>query len=280
MKMSAARRATNARVAGERLRIGEIWVDRLTFDEAIDAIDALVREKCGGKVFTPNVDHLVLAEQNALFKEAYDAVDLSFADGMPLVWASRLMGIELPAKISGADLIRPLMKRAKSRKWRVFLLGGAPGVAAKAAEVLVAESGATIAGISSPMVGSDGSCAEDALEEVRAARPDLLLAALGSPKQEIWIHRNAAAFGPVVAVGIGAGFDFIAGTAKRAPPWMSDAGVEWLFRLAHEPRRLWRRYILMDTRFPLIVLRTLRRPRHEWHRERATASAASGTPGP
>jgi N-acetylglucosaminyldiphosphoundecaprenol N-acetyl-beta-D-mannosaminyltransferase len=256
--------AAEARRPRERIRIGDLWIDRLTFDEALDAIVELVDRGKGGRVFTPNVDHLVLAEMNPTFKEAYDHASLSLVDGQPILWASRLMGLALPSKISGSDLIRPLATRAAGRGLRVYLLGGAPGVADKAAEILVRETGVTIAGTSSPMISKDGDGSPSILDEVRAAKPHILLAALGSPKQEVWIHKSRAELGPIVAVGIGAGLDFITGAAKRAPTWISKAGAEWLFRLAWEPRRLWRRYLLMDSRFPLILARTMKRPRQEW----------------
>jgi N-acetylglucosaminyldiphosphoundecaprenol N-acetyl-beta-D-mannosaminyltransferase len=246
------------------VRIGELWIDRLSFDAAVDAVERLVDAGNGGSIFTPNVDHLVLAEKHGDFKAAYEHASLSLVDGQPILWASRLMGLTLPAKISGADLIRPLARRAAARGFRVFLLGGGPGVAAKTAEALVKETGVTIAGIASPMVAADGTGGEEAIAAARSAKADLLFAALGSPKQELWIHKSRALLGPIVAVGIGAGFDFIAGTARRAPKWLSEAGLEWAFRLAHEPRRLWRRYLVMDSRFPLILLKTLKRPRHEW----------------
>src|SRR5262245_23583569 len=115
----------------ERFRLGPIAVDRLTFAQALDAVEALVGR--GGMVFTPNVDHLVQAASNARLRAAYAAADLSLADGMPLVWASRLLGAPLPERVAGSDLLGPLMTRAARRGWRVYFLGGAPGVAARAA---------------------------------------------------------------------------------------------------------------------------------------------------
>jgi N-acetylglucosaminyldiphosphoundecaprenol N-acetyl-beta-D-mannosaminyltransferase len=241
-----------------RVKIGLIAIDALEFDEAVDAIEGLVGRRQGGTVFTPNVDHFLLAEDEPDFRVAYEETDLSLVDGTPVMWAASLLGSPLPAKISGSDLIRPLSARAAARGWRVYLLGGRPGIAAQAKEILEREyPGLQIVGTSSPMVdlSKDVSEQEDVLEAVRAARPDLLFLALGSPKQEIWAHRIRGRVGPAVMVGIGATLDFVTGAASRSPPWMSAAGLEWVYRLAHEPQRLWRRYLLRDPRFLAVLAR-------------------------
>ena len=245
-----------------RIRFGELWVDSLTFFEALDEIEALVVAGRGGSVFTPNVDHVVNVDANPSFREAYASASLSLADGQPLVWTSRLLGAQLPEKISGSDLLLPLMERAAARRWRVHLLGGGPGVAEKAAEVLTRQLGVTIVGCDAPMVSLEPDPAGDValIERIRGTRPHLLLVALGAPKQELWLHRVGPRIRPAVGIGVGAALDFVAG-ARRAPRWMSHAGLEWLFRLLQEPRRLGRRYLLDDPKFLLILCRTLRLPR-------------------
>jgi N-acetylglucosaminyldiphosphoundecaprenol N-acetyl-beta-D-mannosaminyltransferase len=243
-----------------RLKIGRLWIDALTFDQALDQIEALVSAG-GGAVFTPNIDHIVNAEADSAFREAYEAAALSLVDGKPVVWASRLLGAALPEKISGADLIAPVMRRASERGWGVYLLGGGPGVAERAAQMLQRDPGVRVVGVDSPRVAPDGACEPDVLERISRARPEILLVAFGSPKQELFIHRNSAALAPAVALAIGAGLDFIAGAVRRAPAWMSNAGLEWLYRLSREPRRLWRRYLVNDPKFALILLKTLREPR-------------------
>jgi len=243
--------------APRRVRIGSLQIDPLTFAGAIDAIDALVSAKLGGSVFTPNVDHVVNAETRPEFRAAYDAASLSLVDGTALVWASRLLGYRLPEKISGSDLLEPLVERARQRGWRVFLTGGAPGVAAQAAQCLqLRHPGLNIVGVDSPRIGArpgESDEGQAAADRVRAARPDLVLVGFGSPKQELWVHRYRDSLGPAVAVALGAGIDFAAGRVHRAPDWISHAGMEWAWRLVHEPRRLWRRYLVHDSRFLLIL---------------------------
>jgi len=241
-----------------RVRIGRVSIDPLRLDEAVDAIDELVVRGQGGMVFTPNVDHVVIAEEDVRFRSAYEAADLSLVDGVPVLWASRLLGRALPEKVSGADLVRPLAARAALRQWRVYFLGGREGVGARARDILQHEyPGLRIVGTSAPNIDLDSSPdnQKDLLEPVRAARPHLLFLALGAPKQELWAYRIRDLVRPAVILGVGAALDFIAGTVKRAPPWVSVTGFEWLYRLAHEPRRLWRRYLLRDPKFLTILLR-------------------------
>jgi len=245
-----------------RVRFGELWVDSLTFTQALDEIEALVSAGRGGTVFTPNVDHVVNVDRNPSFRDAYASASLCLADGQPLIWTSRLLGAPLPEKISGSDLVLPLLERAAARRWRVYLLGGGKGAAEKVAALLTARLGANIVGWDNRRISLEANAAQDEalIERIGATRPDLLLVALGAPKQELWLHRAGARLRPAVGIGVGAALDFIAGQ-RRAPRWMSRAGLEWLFRLVQEPRRLARRYLLDDPRFLLILYRTLRTPR-------------------
>lgn len=243
-----------------RLHLGHVPVDRVTFDGALDAIAAMVASSSGGAVFTPNVDHVVLAEEDDAFRHAYEAVDLSVADGMPIVWASRMLGEAVPEKISGSDLVPRLLDRAEASGWRVFLLGGGEGVAVEAAHRLrTTHPRLVIAGTSAPRIDmhEPEAVRERILEEVRAAKPDIVLVGFGAPKQELFIHEAARALKPAVLLGIGASLEFLAGTVQRAPRWISAAGLEWAYRLMREPRRLWRRYLVRDPRFLFVLLRDL-----------------------
>jgi N-acetylglucosaminyldiphosphoundecaprenol N-acetyl-beta-D-mannosaminyltransferase len=252
----------NAQRTRRRLRIGHIWIDVLTAREALREIERLVDRRQGGGVFTPNVDHIVKAESNEAFRKAYDHVSLSLADGMPLVWVAPLLGCPLPERVAGSDMVMPLLELAAKRRWRVYLLGGAPGVAESVARMLSSDMGITVAGWDDSRINADGSDPGDAsIARVRAANADLVFVALGPPKQELWIQRAADAIRPAVALGVGASLDFIAGKYKRAPAWMGRMGLEWAYRLLQEPRRLWRRYLVEGPRFIGIVLATRKSPR-------------------
>lgn len=248
-----------------RLKVGHVPLDLLSFEGALAAIAARVASGRGGYVVTPNIDHVVLAEDDPAFRAAYAGAALSLIDGTPLFWATRLIGQMAPAKLSGSDLVTPLMAEAGKRGWKVYLLGAGPGVAERAAEIFRRDHGTQVVGCDAPMLSldPDDPATAAAFEKVRAARPDLLLLALGAPKQEILMHRFQAAYAPAVALGIGASLDFVAGTVRRAPVWMQKSGLEWAYRLGQEPRRLWRRYLVNDPRFVRVLAHTLTRPRSE-----------------
>ena len=248
-----------------RVRIGALAVDSVTFDQALARIAELIDRGDGGAVFTPNVDHVVKAETDVEFRLAYARASLCLADGMPILWASRLLGSPLPEKVSGSDLVLPLARLAAERRWRVYLLGGGPGVADQAAVKLAREFGVDVVGSDSPVVHQDGSTeeAQQTLERLLAAKPHLVLVALGAPKQERWIDRFRDRLTPAVAMGVGGSLDFVVGRVTRAPTWMSRAGLEWLFRLWQEPRRMWRRYLIEDPKFVAIVARSRRDARRQ-----------------
>lgn len=244
-----------------RVHFGRLDLDEVSMAEAIAAIDALVTARAGGTVLTPNVDHVVMVETDARLRAAYAAASLSLVDGTPVLWAARALGHWLPEKVSGSDLILPLAELAAAMRYRVYFLGGAPGVAERAIwQLRRLVPDLIVAGMDAPAVDVDGppSAHDAVVARLRAARPHLVLVALGCPKQEIFMHQIAAAARPAVLLGIGAGLDFWAGTATRAPGWVSAAGLEWLYRLAREPGRLWRRYLVRDPRFLRILLRELR----------------------
>lgn len=261
MTQSELASATAPAAPRQGIRFGHLFIDRLTFAQALDAIESLVRRGQGGAVFTPNVDHVVLVEEDTALRAAYRDASLSLVDGMPLLWCSRLLGVRLPEKVSGSDLVRPLLERAAARGWRVYFLGGLPGAAEEAARVMKAALPALIvAGTDAPMIDLKRPASEraDIVERIRAARPDIVLVGLGAPKQELWIHENAERLRPALLFGIGASIDFLAGAVPRAPAWMSNAGLEWFYRLAKEPKRMWRRYLVRGPRFLPILARDLR----------------------
>lgn len=250
-------RASQLRVSrtSARIRVGALELDALSMPEAIEAIVRLVREGRGGTVFTPNVDHIVQAQHDVAFREAYSRTTLSLVDGTPVLWAARWLGTPLPEKLSGSDLFEPLIERAAREGLRVVLLGGGPGVAEKAARNLKERlPSLQIVDTLSPRIGLTPSDEERAcVERLAKAKADLIFVCLGAPKQELFSDRNRHVLAPAVLIGFGAAVDFAAGTIPRAPTWMSRAGLEWAFRLAREPRRLAGRYLLRDPEFFKIV---------------------------
>jgi len=243
-------------------------IDSLSLPEAVDAIIGAAGRRDRGYVVTPNVDHVVRYQGDSAFRVAYAGAALCLADGVPVVWAARLVGARLRGRVAGADLLPALSEAAAARGLSIFLLGGGDGVAAAAASALATRfPGLRIAGTHTPPqgFGDDDAATAAAVAAVNAAGPDLLFVGLGSPKQELWVHGQWDRLSAPVAVCCGAAIDYAAGTKTRAPGWMRGAGVEWIWRLAAEPRRLWRRYLVRDAAFVGIVLK-------EWWRRRVRVS--------
>ncbi len=246
----------------QRLTIGKVPVDVVTFHQAMDRIEALVEAKQGGFVVTPNIDHVVNVEDDAAFERIYTRASLSVADGMPLVWASKLLSTPLPERVAGSDLLEPVLQLAARKGWRVYFLGAGPGVAEKAAQVAKERFGTNVVGFDGPMVKVDDQAQLSRIaDQLVAAKPDLIMMAFGAPKQEFLMDAVAERVKPAVMLGIGASLDFLAGTVKRAPAVMRKTGLEWLYRLSQEPGRLWRRYLINDPKFVVIFLRTLKKDR-------------------
>jgi N-acetylglucosaminyldiphosphoundecaprenol N-acetyl-beta-D-mannosaminyltransferase len=224
-----------------------VGIDPVSEEETVAAtLDHVERDR-GGWVCPVNVDVLRQCTESDEVRSLVDRADLVVADGMPLLWASRLAGSPLPGRVAGSSLIRSLPRAAAQRRASVFLLGGNPGAAERAADVLRAESpGLRVAGTLCPPLGFERDPAELARIEaaLRVARPDVVFVGLGFPKQERLIQRLRPVLPEGWFVSCGVSFSFVSGEVSRAPAWVQRAGLEWLHRLAHEPRRLFRRYVV------------------------------------
>jgi N-acetylglucosaminyldiphosphoundecaprenol N-acetyl-beta-D-mannosaminyltransferase len=244
-------------------------ISRVTMHEAVAQVLTWCREPRGAAcrfVVTPNIDHAVMIQQRGDFGAAYAAASLVLADGAPIVLASLLLskfksGAALPERVAGSDLVPQLFAAANAAApLRVFLLGAAPGVAnAAAGRIKKLWPGAQIVGTYSPPPGFENNAAESnrIAKVVAAAAPDLLIVGLGAPKQELWVHRYRHELEAKVAICAGATIDFLAGEKKRSPRWMRRTGLEWLYRVLSEPRRLAGRYAKDAWEFPRLVWREL-----------------------
>jgi N-acetylglucosaminyldiphosphoundecaprenol N-acetyl-beta-D-mannosaminyltransferase len=245
-----------------------VRIDDVTTDEVLQSIDRYVTEPQLRLICTPNADHVVKAWHDDEFRSIINGCDLAIPDGMAVIYGSRLLGTPLGGNVAGRLLVPRLCERAATTGYRIFLFGAAPGVAAEAARKLTSDySGLQIAGTFSPPLGfeRDSDANEHALSVVNAARADILLVALGAPKQEKWIVANRQRISASVAIGVGGTFDILAGRVREAPEWATRIGAEWLFRMLQEPGRLGRRYLIDDQEFVRATLgywvrRNLRRP--------------------
>jgi N-acetylglucosaminyldiphosphoundecaprenol N-acetyl-beta-D-mannosaminyltransferase len=235
---------TQPLIDNERVWIWGVPFSPLTRAGATALVIKLVEARRPSMFVTANTHYTMLTNANPNLGEINSKAAFVLADGAPLVWASRLKGTPLPERVAGSDLILDLCELAAAKNYRPFLLGGAPGVAEAAARQLVSRfPGLQIAGTACPsnIGGSDDDC--DALiEQVRDSRADLLFAALGQPKGELWLARHLDRLSVPACVQIGASLDFIAGRVSRAPAWVQKIGMEWAYRLSLEPTRLAPRY--------------------------------------
>lgn len=225
---------------------------RVDEDGLLDHMFGELKQGRGGWLITANLDFLRRHAKEPAMRELYASADLTVADGMPLVWASGLLGTPLPERVAGSALIYRFAERAARERRSVYLLGGDPGAGeAAAAELCRRYPGLRIAGISAPRFSAHPTHAElePTIATLRGCAPDLLLVGLGSPKQERLIHALRASFPGTWMVGVGISFSFVGGHVARAPVWMRDSGLEWVHRLVQEPRRLARRYLLEDLPF-------------------------------
>lgn len=210
--------------------------DALTLPEALDASDALLAAGRGGCIVTANPEILLLAQRDAAYRAALGAADLVLADGVGDLLAARILGKRLPERVAGADLVPLLLQRLAARGGSVFLYGARPGVAERAGlRLRQAYPGLRVSGWEQGYLADEAPlwCALD------RARPELLLVALGAPRQELWMAENRGRTGAVM-IGVGGLLDLFAGDAVRAPPAWRRAGLEWLWRMLREPRRIWR----------------------------------------
>lgn len=241
-----------------------VLIDRTRRDQVIAHVDMFVQSGRPHQIVTVNVDFLNIAHRDPSFVQLLNDAALSVPDGMPLVWVSQIVGRRLPERITGTDLLCDCAELAARKGYRLFLLGAAPGVADEAADLLSQRyPGLEVVGTYSPPECGEFTSQENAkiVELVRAARPEMLFVALGTPKQEKWIYQNLQDLGVPVCIGVGGVFNFITGRIPRAPQPLQRAGLEWLFRLLLEPRRLWRRYLVDDTRaLSRALLYALRNP--------------------
>jgi N-acetylglucosaminyldiphosphoundecaprenol N-acetyl-beta-D-mannosaminyltransferase len=253
-----------------RFVLGKTPVDRISMDYAVVLIVHALQHR--GElppltVVAPNAHTVTMAERDSRFAEAMQDADLAIPDGVSVVMASRVLGIPVPKRVTGGDLMERICAEAAHYRFRVFFLGGLPGAAVLAAHRLRERyPGLEICGTSCPGEGFENDSSELARirREIAEAAPDLLCVAFGSPKQEIWMQENRAQLKVGAMLGVGAAFDTQAGLRRRAPRWMQAIALEWLFRLLMEPRRLWRRYLIGNTQFIALVLR-------QWMRERLEA---------
>lgn len=243
--------------ASHRIEVLGVGIDAVTMAQVGHAFGQMIESSRPHLVFNVNVDICMQARRDAELAAILHAADLVLVDGTPMVWAARLLGTPLPERVSGSDFLPWFCGIAAESGYRLFFLGAGPGVAQRAKEAVEELlPDLSIVGTYSPPYGFEHNDEENRriVELVRRASPDVLFVAFGAPKEQKWLYRFRDDLGVPVAMGVGSSFDYLAGRLKRAPRWIQALGLEWIYRLAQEPKRLWRRYLLSDPPFIFYLL--------------------------
>lgn len=243
-----------------RLNIGSLAIDQYSQAALIDEIlhHALFGNETRHLV-TANAQFYVLAQKSRRFRECLREAHYICADGMPIVWACSALYDGSVPRIAGVSLIEKLCQYGAAHRLRVFLLGGKPGTADLTADTLKKRyPGIQIAGVNCPEFGFErqDETLQPVLDHIADAKPHILFVGLGAPKQEFLIHDHIRRIRVPLAIGIGGSFEILSGELKRAPMWMRSSGLEWAYRLAQEPGRLWRRYLIGNAEFVWLILKS------------------------
>jgi N-acetylglucosaminyldiphosphoundecaprenol N-acetyl-beta-D-mannosaminyltransferase len=243
--------------ARDRIELLGMRIDRVTEAESVDIIVGRAAAGRGGWVITPNLDHLRVFQRSKETRAFCDAADLVVADGMPLIWMSRLQATPLPERVAGSYLIHSVTAAAAGAGLSMFFLGGDEGVAERAAERLTGDHrGLRVAGTHFPPIGFEDSPEEmdRIIEALRRARPAIVVVGLPFPKQERLIEQLRVLMPDTWFLGLGIAMGFVSGDARRAPAWTHGAGLEWAYRLLQDPKRLFDRYVKRGIPFALRCL--------------------------
>jgi N-acetylglucosaminyldiphosphoundecaprenol N-acetyl-beta-D-mannosaminyltransferase len=229
-----------------------------TFANALEAVDEAIRARKPLHIGVVNAAKVVNMRRDSRLRAAVLKSDLIFADGMAVVWASRMLGTPLPERVAGIDLMMGILARGHERGYSVYCLGATEAVSARCAEIIQRDfPGVRLVGRHHGYYGSEGEAG--VVEDIARAKPDVLFVAMTSPKKEEFLARWSGSLNTTVTHGVGGSFDVLAGKVARAPERWQRLGLEWLYRAKQEPRRLGKRYLVTNAAFCWLVLRGLLR---------------------
>jgi len=262
-------------IRDDRVDILGVGVSPINLDDAIATIERWISSGSRNYVCIRDVHGVMESRRDQRLRRIHNDAGMVTPDGMPLVWFSRFCGKSRTDRVCGTDLMRKMTAVSSQRGYQQFYYGGAEGVADKLKQALItAHPMLDVAGTLCPPF-RELTPEEDraVVAAINAARPDIVWVGLSTPKQEFWTANHLGRIEAPVMVGVGAAFDFLAGAKRQAPPWVQRNGLEWLFRLCSEPRRLWRRYAYIVPGFAILAVGDLVR-----RAIRSFEEARSGSP--
>jgi N-acetylglucosaminyldiphosphoundecaprenol N-acetyl-beta-D-mannosaminyltransferase len=257
--MEGRRLSSTAVPRDDRADVLGVDVSSINLDDAVATIERWIAERSRNYVCITGVHGVMECRRDERLRSIHNAAGMVTPDGMPLVWLSRLFGKSHTERVYGPDLMRKTTAVSARRGYRQFYYGGSEGVANKLEQTLITthpelEVAGTLCPPFRELTAEEDQAVVDA---INATRPDIVWVGLSTPKQEFWMAEHLGRIEAPVMVGVGAAFDFLAGTKRQAPMWMQRNGLEWLFRLCSEPRRLWRRYAYIVPGFAFLAVREL-----------------------
>jgi N-acetylglucosaminyldiphosphoundecaprenol N-acetyl-beta-D-mannosaminyltransferase len=241
-----------------RVKILNVYFTSIESSELFQFFRESIKNNQFSQVVIAPVNSIIAAYYDRKLNEIYNNADFVLCDGMPIKWASKFLNTPILERITGLDLLPDLVAFASKENFTLFLLGGSPGVGVQLKEVILQKfPDCKILGIYVPpfMNVFDAQENQKMVDAVNTAKPNIVLVSLTAPKQDLWIAQNITKLHPALYVGIGGAFEVMAGIKKRAPKWMHGAGLEWLFRLIQEPKRMYRRYLIEAPLFIPLILR-------------------------
>jgi N-acetylglucosaminyldiphosphoundecaprenol N-acetyl-beta-D-mannosaminyltransferase len=235
-----------------------VRIDKVSLDETLTHCDQFIQSRVPHQIVVVNVAKLIKAKTDKFLRRIINQADLVGADGVPLVWLSKMLGNPIPGRVNGTDLMEKLVERAAQKGYSIFFLGAKPDVVRKIVELYRQKyPNLRVAGY------RDGyfkpSEENEVVEEIRNSNADILFLAFGSPKKEIFVRNYLYRMNVPCVHGVGGSFDVVAGVTKRAPVWMQNCGMEWFYRFLQEPDRMWKRYLITNLEFVAVVLLELMR---------------------
>jgi N-acetylglucosaminyldiphosphoundecaprenol N-acetyl-beta-D-mannosaminyltransferase len=243
-----------------RVRVLGVPVDAVDMRGTLEWVEQRVRSRTPGIHLCVNAANVIRAHDDPSYRDLLEQSDLIGSDGQPFVWAARMLGQPLPGRVAGIDLMEQVLQRARDLGWGVYLLGGKNEVVGRLATKLTSD-GVKIVGHRNGYFAPEDE--PEVIEHIRSSGADVLFVGMPTPMKEQFIARWALKAEVPACIGVGGSFDVLAGDLRRAPATMQRLGLEWLFRLLQEPRRLFVRYAVTNTRFCMLVARAMLQRRRE-----------------
>lgn len=237
-----------------RITVLGSMIDTLTMEESLTRVEYFIENKIPVQHVVVNAGKIVMMQENKKLSEIVNSCAMINADGQAVVWAARFLGYNLPERVAGIDLMMEILKMANIKGYRIFLLGATEEIIeATTKKILNLFPNIKIAGYRNGYWSEQEE--SHVIKMIADSKADILFVGISSPKKEFWLAENIEKLNVPFCMGVGGSFDVIAGKTKRAPVWMQKAGLEWFYRFIQEPRRMWKRYLIGNSKFIWLVLK-------------------------